>query len=338
MKEKIKNILEDINKMKSQILKELNILLKPTNIIYNIKIPTKQFIEKYKELNKIELLNTIKEDNKDYLNNNIISEINPNLIKFTNTHDKIISPYIQLVNKYMLDSYNKNKSKVNKVEIISPLLKKTLLEKINKSFSNDELIKFNKIVNEMGFSVDYNEISRIMGKTKTECILMSFWCLEKNEKLKKELNLKPIKKIKKLPLKKSNLINKKLIKNNIIEYEITSDINLIQSASDLIQKWTIDERRIFALYFPHFKKNWIKMVEFIPSKQIEEIKSFYFGYFKKLKPKEREFEQILINIPNNISFNKVRRLSLINITNYEILELENSGALFLPKGSYNKFI
>ncbi|KAF7697472.1 hypothetical protein CDIK_1698 [Cucumispora dikerogammari] len=333
MNDQLHAALQEIRAMKAQILDQLKILSKYKKITYEIPFPSNQFLEKYKEFHKVELIEIEKDVTKSILDSNL--DTNPNIIKFANAHQKTLEPYIKNINQYMNESYLMNGSAPQKVKLLAPTLKQSLLEKVNRSFTEAELIEFNKIVNNMGFSVDYSEVGRIMSKTKTECVLMSFWCLEKTKNAPNTMKSSIKKSLVKTASQKEQAgkkYTKKIInKTSSVISMGTEDTNYIQTPASLIQQWSIDERRIFALYFPHFRRNWEKMNEFIPLKQNFEIEEYYHVYFKKLKPVEREFEQTLVNLPDQEGFNRFRRLSLVNIEQQNFNEFEMAGAIFISK-------
>lgn len=63
-----------------------------------------------------------------------------------------------------------------------------------------------------------------------------------------------------------------------------------ENIADLLREWTMDERQLFAIYYPHFNKNWVKFAEYIKTKRISDFSRYFRFYFKKLTRNERNFE------------------------------------------------
>lgn len=68
------------------------------------------------------------------------------------------------------------------------------------------------------------------------------------------------------------------------------------SKEDLLTNWSIDERQIFAIYFPYFNKNWITMATYFPKKTSADLKLYYSKYFKSLSYNEQKFEASISNL------------------------------------------
>lgn len=67
----------------------------------------------------------------------------------------------------------------------------------------------------------------------------------------------------------------------------------IENPQEILQRWTADERQIFAIYYPYFQKNWILYSEHIKTKKISDFSKYFRHYFKKLTYNERLFETYL---------------------------------------------
>lgn len=63
-----------------------------------------------------------------------------------------------------------------------------------------------------------------------------------------------------------------------------------ENVAALLREWTMDERQLFAIYYPHFNKNWVKFAEYIKTKRISDFSRYFRFYFKKLTRNERNFE------------------------------------------------
>lgn len=63
-----------------------------------------------------------------------------------------------------------------------------------------------------------------------------------------------------------------------------------EDAASILGEWTMDERQLFAIYYPHFNKNWIKFAECIKTKRIADFSKYFRFYFKKLSRNEKNFE------------------------------------------------
>lgn len=64
-------------------------------------------------------------------------------------------------------------------------------------------------------------------------------------------------------------------------------------SSSILDDWSIDERQIFAIYYPFFNKNWITMSVHFTSKNSKDLKMYYSKYFKHLSYAEQKFETCL---------------------------------------------
>lgn len=67
------------------------------------------------------------------------------------------------------------------------------------------------------------------------------------------------------------------------------------SREEVLGKWTIDERQIFAIYFPYYSKNWMSMATYFPSKTSTELRQYYNKYYKTLSYNEQRLEASLYN-------------------------------------------
>eukprot|EP00866_Antonospora_locustae_P002011 jgi/Antlo1/2011/325 len=63
-----------------------------------------------------------------------------------------------------------------------------------------------------------------------------------------------------------------------------------ENVVEVLREWTMDERQLFAIYYPHFNKNWVKFAEYIKTKRISDFSRYFRFYFKKLTRNERNFE------------------------------------------------
>lgn len=73
------------------------------------------------------------------------------------------------------------------------------------------------------------------------------------------------------------------------------------SKSEMLKKWTIDERQIFAIYFPYYNRNWISMATYFPSKTSGDLRQYYNKYYKALSYNEQRLEASLYDFGGRFS-------------------------------------
>jgi len=61
----------------------------------------------------------------------------------------------------------------------------------------------------------------------------------------------------------------------------------------MMKRWSIDERQLFAIYFPYYSRNWILMATYFPQKTPGDLKQYYSRYFKGLSYNEQRLEASL---------------------------------------------
>ncbi|KAM0672348.1 hypothetical protein OCOL_000566 [Ordospora colligata] len=61
----------------------------------------------------------------------------------------------------------------------------------------------------------------------------------------------------------------------------------------IMKRWSIDERQLFAIYFPYYSRNWILMATYFPQKTPGDLKQYYSKYFKGLSYNEQRLEASL---------------------------------------------
>lgn len=96
------------------------------------------------------------------------------------------------------------------------------------------------------------------------------------------------------------------------------------SKTEILQKWTIDERQIFAIYFPYYNRNWISMATYFPSKTSGDLRQYYNRYYKGLSYNEQRLEASLYNFGRQVSTPPARHVG----TREEIGFCESAGVLF----------
>jgi hypothetical protein len=66
-------------------------------------------------------------------------------------------------------------------------------------------------------------------------------------------------------------------------------------STGILNEWCIDERQIFAIYYPYYNKNWITMSGHFSTKSSKDLKMYYTKYFKHLSYNEQKFEASLLD-------------------------------------------
>lgn len=67
----------------------------------------------------------------------------------------------------------------------------------------------------------------------------------------------------------------------------------LNQVSEVLKSWTINERKVFALYYPYVGKNWMSMSNYIPTKKICDFRLYFRVYFKNLSSYEKVLEESL---------------------------------------------
>lgn len=330
------------------------------NEFYSQKLPSEIKIDK-------NIANSLKTDDSMYkfmntLKTKFNSEENPSRVEedFFNRKDiQFYNSFIENVENYMENSFRENISEPAYCNTISLNTQLSKLKRMKNNFSPEELRKLHSLIGEMKFDVNYDTLAKKMKKTKEECIVMSYWIPPHKKRGRKIKNNDSFLLTSEGP--DSEMINRssrgteinetlesekiepqKTETNDIQTTPTKSDEEIIQNSYEnptiqILNEWTIDERRIFALYFPFLRRNFSQMNEYISTKSIPEIENYYNIYFRKLKKKEKLFEQQLVSIPDYEKFKRFRRLSLIDNCCIEELRkeeekdikfYENSGLIF----------
>ncbi|ADM10962.1 uncharacterized protein Eint_011000 [Encephalitozoon intestinalis ATCC 50506] len=97
------------------------------------------------------------------------------------------------------------------------------------------------------------------------------------------------------------------------------------SKEDVLKKWTIDERQVFAIYFPYYNKNWVSMAAYFPAKTSGDLRQYYNRYFKGLSYNEQRLEASLYNFGRKLTTPPAK---YIGNSKEEIIFCTTAGVLF----------
>lgn len=97
------------------------------------------------------------------------------------------------------------------------------------------------------------------------------------------------------------------------------------SKSEILKRWTIDERQIFAIYFPYYNKNWISMATYFPAKTSSDLRQYYNRYYKGLSYNEQRLEASLYDFGRRLS---TPPASHVGTTREETVFCNTAGVLF----------
>ncbi|KMV66763.1 hypothetical protein M970_010930 [Encephalitozoon cuniculi EcunIII-L] len=97
------------------------------------------------------------------------------------------------------------------------------------------------------------------------------------------------------------------------------------SKEDVLRKWTIDERQVFAIYFPYYNKNWVSMAAYFPSKTSSDLRQYYNRYYKGLSYNEQRLEASLYDFGRQLTTPPARH---IGSPREEVVFCTTAGVLF----------
>lgn len=91
----------------------------------------------------------------------------------------------------------------------------------------------------------------------------------------------------------SNAVNgeNKKIKRNKVEKE-----NGNNHKENVHEEWTIDERQLFAIFYPYIGKNWNDLSQYITTKKPSDCRTYFKFYFKNLSLAEQKLEAAMKNV------------------------------------------
>ncbi|TBU00836.1 hypothetical protein CWI37_0885p0010 [Hamiltosporidium tvaerminnensis] len=72
------------------------------------------------------------------------------------------------------------------------------------------------------------------------------------------------------------------------------------SKRDILSKWSINNRQLFAIYFPYFNKNWVMMSEYFSDKKAGDLRIYYRHYYKNLSMNEQKLELSLREVERDL--------------------------------------
>lgn len=94
---------------------------------------------------------------------------------------------------------------------------------------------------------------------------------------------------------------------------------------EVLRKWTIDERQVFAIYFPYYNRNWVSMAAYFPSKTPSDLRQYYNRYYKNLSYNEQRLEASLYNFGREL---RTPPASHIGSSREEVVFCKTAGVLF----------
>lgn len=97
------------------------------------------------------------------------------------------------------------------------------------------------------------------------------------------------------------------------------------SKEDVLKKWTIDERQVFAIYFPYYNKNWVLMAAYFPAKTSGDLRQYYNRYYKSLSYNEQRLEASLYDFGQKVTTPPARH---IGNAREEVVFCGTAGVLF----------
>lgn len=65
---------------------------------------------------------------------------------------------------------------------------------------------------------------------------------------------------------------------------------------NIVNEWNIDERQLFAIFYPFIGKKWADLSQYITTKKPTDCRNYFKHYFKNLSPEEQKLESLLVNI------------------------------------------
>lgn len=75
--------------------------------------------------------------------------------------------------------------------------------------------------------------------------------------------------------------------------------NNTNTKENILEEWTIDERQLFAIFYPYIGKNWIDISQYITTKKPGDCRTYFKFYFKNLSLSEQKLEAAMRNIERN---------------------------------------
>lgn len=135
----------------------------------------------------------------------------------------------------------------------------------------------------------------VKNENKTEIIKNNELTSEIKEPKKRGPKKKKVEKspkaIKRKPRK--NSVNSSLNSQNIEEKE--NIVNKKEQFS-VLDEWTIDERQLFAIFYPYIGKNWVDLSQYITTKKPNDCRTYFKHYFKNLSIHEQKLEAAMRNV------------------------------------------
>ncbi|ELQ75616.1 Nuclear receptor coregulator SMRT/SMRTER [Trachipleistophora hominis] len=72
--------------------------------------------------------------------------------------------------------------------------------------------------------------------------------------------------------------------------------NNTNTKQNVLEDWTIDERQLFAIFYPYIGKNWSDLSQYITTKKPGDCRTYFKFYFKNLSLAEQKLEAAMRNI------------------------------------------
>lgn len=75
--------------------------------------------------------------------------------------------------------------------------------------------------------------------------------------------------------------------------------NNVNTRQNVLEEWTIDERQLFAIFYPYIGKNWNDLSQYITTKKPSDCRTYFKFYFKNLSLAEQKLEAAMRSIERN---------------------------------------
>lgn len=101
--------------------------------------------------------------------------------------------------------------------------------------------------------------------------------------------------------------------------------NIVNKKDDfnIVNEWSIDERQLFAIFYPFIGKKWYDLSQYITTKKPIDCRNYFKYYFKTISPQEQKLEAAMKNIER-----KTFSVPSTPKRNYDDDFLENVGYIF----------
>ncbi|KAF7684064.1 hypothetical protein TCON_0745 [Astathelohania contejeani] len=200
--------------------------------------------------------------------------------------------------KECISFYYKNKRKVlprKKKKRVGRISDREIKEIVESTWNDTEMETFEQHFKEKG--CDWSLYIEVL-PNKTEKELNTFYKYYKKNRMRKTESSCASPRLRrgrpKTRKKNTQMIKKTSI--GVSPQKLDSANNEIKMKIEILKNWTIDERQVFAIYFPYLNRNWSAMEQYIPTKKAQDFRLYHRYYFRHLSILEQQFETTLQNI------------------------------------------